>query len=129
MSEKTFFVDVAWTMSKRIKVTAKSLEEAGVLAEQTDLNNGFYVEDSFTIDRIEEAEAKVIFDEQLRAAIKKYGDDHVDIMVEGEEVYGVYHSRHNSFAVTDTYTLSELDGIETLKKYEKEFEELCVCED
>lgn len=67
------------------------------------------------------------FDAQLRTAIKKYGDDHIDIAVTGNEVYGFYHSRNNSFGVTDTYSLEQLGGMESLKQYEQEFEELCIC--
>lgn len=71
------------------------------------------------------------FDAQLREAITQYGDDHIDIAVyEGEDkVYGFYHSRHNSFGVTDDYSLTQLGGIEQIKQYEEEFEGLCVCEE
>lgn len=69
-----------------------------------------------------------IFDNQIKKAIDRYGDDHIDIIVQEEEVYGGYHSRHNSFRVTDVFSLEELGGIDDLKKYEIEFEDLCVCE-
>lgn len=75
-----------------------------------------------------EVKVKVTFDDQLRAAIQKHGDNHVDIIIDGKKAYGIYHSRHDSFSVTDSYELSSLGGIQGLKKYEKEFEGLCVCE-
>lgn len=66
------------------------------------------------------------FDNELVKAVYKYGDEHIDIAVEGETVYGFYHSKHDSFGVTDFYTLNELGGIDTLKAYEQSFENLCV---
>ena len=69
------------------------------------------------------------FDTQLRDAIRKYGDDHVDIAVEENRVYGFYHSSKVSFGVTDDYALEEIGGMDALKKYENEFEDLCICED
>lgn len=67
------------------------------------------------------------FDNELVAAINKYGDNHIDIAIEGNTVYGFYHSKHDSFGVTEFYSLDELGGIEKLKEYENEFENLCVC--
>lgn len=74
---------------------------------------------------------KNTFDAQLRKAISEHGDDHIDIAVYAQEdkVYGFYHSRHNSFGVTDDYSLEALGGIEQIKQYEEEFEDLCVCEE
>lgn len=128
MSEKTFVVDVSWTMSKQINIKANSIEEAEKLAEQVNTSDGVYVEDSFLIDYVEEVDPIVTFDNQLRAAINKYGDHHVDIIVDEKKVYGVYHSSINSFDVTDTYSLTDLGGVESLEKYEAEFEKLCIFE-
>lgn len=67
------------------------------------------------------------FDNQLRGAIKKYGDEHVDILIDEDIVYGTYHSRNNSFPVTDTISLSSIGGIQSLIIYENEFDNLCIC--
>lgn len=73
---------------------------------------------------------KELFDSQLRGAIKKYTDKHIDILITKErDVYGIYHSNNNSFDVTYPFPLDKLGGVEALKKYEEEFENLCICED
>lgn len=128
MGEKTFVVDVTWMMSKQVGIKAKSLEEAKQLAEKLDLRNGIYVEDSFQVENIEELDSKIAFDNEIRAAIRKYGDHNIDIIIDEERVYGTYHSSNNSFCVTDTYNLEELGGIDVLKSYEEHFANLCVCE-
>lgn len=70
------------------------------------------------------------FEQQLLDALGKYTDKHVDIYVlGGKKVYATYHSPIDSFPVTDTFSLSELGGMEELKKYEQKFENLCICED
>jgi hypothetical protein len=69
------------------------------------------------------------FDIQLKKAIGKHGDEHIDIIVEENKVYGVYHSTNNSFSVTDTFDLEVLGGLEALKNYESQFEDLCICEE
>jgi len=72
---------------------------------------------------------KELFENQIKKAIGKYGDEHVDIKVEENEVYGFYHSGNNSSPVTDTFSLDSLGGINELRKYEEEYENLCICED
>lgn len=70
------------------------------------------------------------FEQQLLDALDKYTDKHVDIYVlDGKKVYATYHSSIDSFPVTDTFSLSELGGMEELKKYEQKFKNLCICED
>lgn len=71
------------------------------------------------------------FNNQLQKAIDKYGDEHVDIVVneEADQVYGFYHSRHDSSPVTDTFSLTEMGGIEAVKQYEDQYEKLCVVDD
>lgn len=70
-----------------------------------------------------------LFNMQIREAIIIYGDNQIDILVQDNEVYGSYHSTNNSFSVTDTFSLDQLGGTTELKKYEIEFQELCVCVD
>jgi len=68
------------------------------------------------------------FDDAIRLAITKYGDEHIDIIITDDGAYGAYHSSNNSFDVTGTFDVEELGGVEKLKKYESEFDELCICE-
>lgn len=68
------------------------------------------------------------FDNQLRKAIYKHGDEHVDIVLEDNKVYGLYHSESNSFSVTDDFDLEQVGGMEAIKAYESEFDQLCICE-
>lgn len=69
------------------------------------------------------------FDNQLRDAISKHGEEHIDIIVVSNRVYGVYQSATKSFEVTDNYPLIKLGGLDALKKYELEFKGLCICFD
>lgn len=71
------------------------------------------------------------FDQQLRKAVDTYGEEHIDIAVyiQDDKVYGFYHSEHDSFGVTDDFSLQALGGVEQLKQYENEFDALCVCEE
>lgn len=71
---------------------------------------------------------KTQFDNQIRLAINKHGDEKIDIIVEENRVYGIFHSNNNSFPVTDLFVLDEVGGLEQMKKYEAEFEDLCICE-
>lgn len=47
------------------------------------------------------------FDElkkEITSAVGKYGEDHIDVVLDdGSVVYGIYHSRNNSFPVTEKY--------------------------
>lgn len=53
---KDFDVTVSWTVSKKVKIKAKSEEEAETIANRNvDTSNGEYVEDSFVVDSIEES--------------------------------------------------------------------------
>lgn len=58
----------------------------------------------------------VIMDE-MAVAICKYGDDHVELSIceEEDEFCIMYHSRHNSFGIGETYKVSDY-GIDALIK-------------
>lgn len=47
------------------------------------------------------------FLKQLDLAIAQYGQDHIDIITDNahSKFYGIYHSKNNSFGVTDDYVL------------------------
>jgi len=70
--------------------------------------------------------AKDQFKRELHEAINKYEDHRVDIQVTGDKVYGYYHSKHDSFPVTKTYSLEALGGIDEIRQYEETYEHLCV---
>lgn len=52
--EKVFDVSVSWTVGKTVTIKAKSYEEAKKIAEEIPATDGYYVEDSFVIDDIQE---------------------------------------------------------------------------
>lgn len=43
------------------------------------------------------------FREELKASIQKYGEDHIDVCYSNNKVFGLYHSKNNSFATTKEY--------------------------
>lgn len=68
------------------------------------------------------------FDNEIFKAINDYGDDCIDIAIDKGTVYGFYHSKHDSFPVTNNYNLNNLGGIEVLKALEKEYNGLvAIC--
>lgn len=67
------------------------------------------------------------FENEIDLAVEKYGDNHIEIVVMGDEVYGMYHSYKRGFSVTDTYSLEEIGGMDVLKEIENKYEELCLC--
>ena len=48
------------------------------------------------------------FEEELKAAVGRYGADHVDVIIGSDEIYGMYHSRNDSFAVTGRHGFGQL---------------------
>ena len=39
---------------------------------------------------------------QIKQTVEKRGADHIDLIIEDNTVYGTYHSRHDSFPISDT---------------------------
>lgn len=57
------------------------------------------------------------FKKEITAAVEKYGEDHVDVILDDRTcVYGIYHSRNNSFPVTEEYP-KRLAKAEDIKAY------------
>lgn len=68
------------------------------------------------------------FKQEIMSVINKYGEEHIDIAIEGNIVYGFYHSDCDSFNVTQDYTLSSLKGIGEIEEIIKDFDKVCINE-
>lgn len=67
------------------------------------------------------------FKKEIESAVNEYDSSHIDIISGKNQIYGIYHSRHNSFPVTRDYPAS----IMTKKKIDTYCKELDIgsCEE
>lgn len=58
------------------------------------------------------------FKEELKQAISKYGKDHIDIIFHFSELemFGSYHSKNNSFPVTENYSIDVDEAMKIAKE-------------
>jgi len=64
---------------------------------------------------------------EINIAIGKYGNDHIDVVIEDNKIYGMYHSENDSFGVTKDYIIN-VAAYEELEKY-CNLRDIGLCED
>lgn len=94
------------------------LEKSGIhslkLKRGNYMNNKKYPNDVADIDgnvNIGKVNFENSLKNELQAAINQYGKDRIDLYVDCDEVYGMYHSYNNSFAATTSYKLPTFSEI------------------
>lgn len=58
----------------------------------------------------------------IEDAIDKYTIYHVDIYVEEDEIFLMYHSRHDSFPITDTICTTNDISLQELEQIAEEYD-------